>query len=364
MRDRARRVVISPSTRGQLEKTRRKHRAAQRDALRAGIVLLAGKGLPNAEIARQLRCTDKTVRKWRNRFAENGSVKALKDLKRSGRPALVTVEQRAELVKLACDRPAGSKQAFRDVWTYELLAEVFLATVGVSLSTSEVGRILRQSDLRPHRVRPWLHSPDPQFREKSRAICKLYRNIPAGARVVCVDEKTGIQALERRYPGRPSVPGRVGRREFEYIRHGTTTLIAAFDVASGKVFGECRPTRKAADLLEFMENLAIRYPAGDVYIVWDNLNIHHGERWNEFTARHGGRFRFIYTPLHASWLNQIEIWFSILQRRLLRRGSFASLDELLLKVIAFIAHWNLEEAHPFKWKFRGRFAPAREQRAA
>jgi transposase len=359
----ARRVVVSPSTRGQLEKIGRKHRAEQRDSLRARIVLLAGQGLANAEISRRVGCTEKTVRKWRRRFADHGSVKALRDRPRSGRPARVTVEQRAEVVRLACERPDGSRAAFRDVWTYEALAEVYRATTGVMLSASEIRRILRRSELKPHRVRPWLHSPDPDFREKTRALCKLYLNIPEGAHLVCLDEKTGMQALERRYAGRPAAPGRLGREEFEYIRHGTTTLIAAFDVRTGRVFGECRPTRKAPDLVEFMEHLALRYPTGDVYVVWDNLNIHHGERWQEFTARYGGRFHFVYTPLHASWLNQIEIWFGILHRRVLRRASFKSVEEVMLKVSGFIAHWNLHEAHPFKWKFRGRFA-RREKSAA
>jgi transposase len=359
----ARRVVISPSTRGQLKRTERRHRAPQRDALRARIILLAGQGLTNAEIAREAGCTDKTVRKWRGRFADNGSVRALKDRKRTGRPARVTVEQRAEVVKLACERPDGSKAAFRDIWTYQSLSEVYRATTGISISASEIGRILSQSDLKPHRARPWLHSPDPEFREKTREVCKLYLNIPAGAHVVCVDEKTGIQALERRFPGRPAVPGRWGREEFEYKRHGTTTLIGAFDVRTGRVFGECRPTRKAPDLVSFMEHLTLLYPKGEVYVVWDNLNIHGGERWTEFNKRHGGRFHFVYTPLHASWLNQIEIWFGILQRRILRRASFGSVAELMLKISGFIAHWNLNEAHPFEWKFRGRFA-RKEKRAA
>jgi len=268
----------------------------------------------------------------------------------------VTVEQRAELVKLACERPDGSKAAFREVWTYQALAEVFATSTGVRLSESEVRRILRNSDLKPHRFRPWLHSPDEAFREKARKVCRLYLSPPEGAHLVCVDEKTGIQALERRFPGRPAAPGRLGREEFEYRRHGTTTLIGAFDVRTGRVFAECGPTRKADDLLGFMDRLAIRYPKGDVYVVWDNLNVHTGDRWTEFNARHGGRFHFVYTPKHASWLNQIEVWFGILHRRVLRRASFTSIEELILKLTGFIAHWNLNEAHPFRWKFRGHFA--------
>ena len=121
-----------------------------------------------------------------------------------------------------------------------------------------------------------------------------------------MDEKTCIQALERKHLGRRAIPGRAGRREFEYIRHGTRTLIAAFDVKTGQVFGQCRQRRTAEDLRQFMEALAERYPKGEVYVVWDNLNIHHGAAWRRFNERHGGRFHFVYTPLHASWVNQIK----------------------------------------------------------
>jgi transposase len=132
---------------------------------------------------------------------------------------------------------------------------------------------------------------------------------------------------------------------------------------TGKVYGECRARRTAADLAEFMEAVARQYPVGDVYIVWDNLNIHHGEAWKEFNAKHGGRFHFVYTPKHASWENQIEIWFSVLQRRILRRGHFTSKAALVDRIDGFMAHWNQHEAHPFNWKFRGRFVHHQAQAA-
>jgi transposase len=351
----ARRVRIAPSVRGQLARTARRQKAPHREVKRAQIVLLAEQGLTNAEIARRMSCTEKTVRKWRHRFATAGSVKALRDAPRSGRPARVTVEQRADLVKIACQRPDPTKTAFRSTWTYGALAEVFFATTGVRLSESEVGRILRESELRPHHVRPWLHSPDPEFREKVRRITSLYLSPPPGAHVVCVDEKTGMQALERRFAGSAALPRRAGREEFEYIRHGTATLIAAFDVQTGQVFGECRLQRRASDLLQFMEHLARVYPVGDVYVVWDNLNIHRGPRWVDFNERHGQRFHFVYTPKHASWVNQVEIWFAILQRRVLRHASYDVLTALMTAVEGFLQHWNRHEAHPFRWRFRGRF---------
>jgi transposase len=155
---------------------------------------------------------------------------------------------------------------------------------------------------------------------------------------------------------RPPLPGRPARSDFEYQRHGTRTLIGAFDIRTGEVFAHVRPKRRAQELMAFMEDVARRYPTGDVYIVWDNLNIHLGEAWRCFNERHRRRFHFVYTPIHASWVNQIEIWFGILQRRVLRYGDFRNTAELERKLVAFVRHWNAHEAHPFRWTFRGRFA--------
>jgi len=202
----------------------------------------------------------------------------------------------------------------------------------------------------------WLHSPDPQFREKVANICDLYLNPPENAVVLCVDEKPGIQALGRKYPTKQAAVGRNGRFEFEYKRNGTRKLLAAFNPHTGQVYAEMRATRKAVDLVEFMEAVAEQHPGGDVHVVWDNLNIHYDgkdERWTRFNARHGGRFHFHYTPIHASWVNQVELLFSILQRRVLRYGEFDSLEELDAAVLGFLDHWNTHESKPFRWTFKG-----------
>ena len=294
----------------------------------------------------------------------------LSDGARSGRPPTVTVETRCEVIKLACERPAHKRPGkkthapFRDVWTLLSLSNAVEQETGIRLSVSEVGRILRSEGLRPHKMQLWLHSPDPQFREKVRVICDLYRKPPAGSHIVCVDEKTSIQALSRKHPTKPPRKGQGGRFEFEYVRHKTRALIAAFDVQTGRVFGQCRAQRKAVDLHAFMQALALQYPTGEVYVVWDNLNTHKGEQWEAFSRQHGERFHFVYTPLHASWVNQVEIWFGILQRRVLRYGEFHSVAELSERIEGFIAHWNTLEAHPFRWTFRGRFAQHPEQPAA
>ena len=324
--------------------------------VRARIVLRAAAGEPSRAIATVLGIDIKTTREWRRRFARlrNRTLGGLDDAPRSGRPALVPLEVRCEVVKLACDRP-NEHVPFREVWNRETLSEALWRETGWRLSKSEIGRILGDAELRPHYIRLWLHSPDPYFRALARAVCQLYLHPPPGSVVLCVDEKTCIQALERKRVTQPAVPGRAGRREFEYIRHGTRSLIAAFEVGTGKVFGQCRKRRTAKDLAAFMEQVARRYPTGDVYIVWDNLNVHCGEVWERFSARHGGRFHFQHTPKHASWMNQVEIWFSILQRRVIKHADFADVDQMVASILGFIGHWNRVEAHPFRWTFRGRF---------
>jgi transposase len=269
-----------------------------------------------------------------------------------------------ELIKVACTRPGDSKVPFEQVWTIRRLAAAITEQTGVSMSKTEVGRILQGACLQPHRVRMWLHSPDPNFRRKVAAICELYLHPPEGATVVCVDEKPGMQALEHRAPLKPCGIGRSARKEFEYRRRGTRTLIAGFNIRTGEVLGACGPTRRADDLLAFMKQVAARYPRGPVYIIWDNLNIHHGPRWKAFNKRHGGRFRFLYTPLHASWVNQIELWFSILTRRALKHASFRSAEELAARVLGFIDDWNRKQAHPFRWTFRASFRSVLPPRAA
>lgn len=312
--------------------------------------------MSNAGIARQLGCEESTVRKWRTRFKARPKTRTLNDAGRTGRPSTVPMFVRLELIKLACDRPAKCKLPFRDVWTVDTLRTALMRSTGFLLSQSEIRRILAVEEIRPHHVRLWLHSPDPDFRAKVRAICAVYLTKPAPDDVVlCIDEKTGMQALEHKHPFKAPTAGRAGRREFEYIRHGTRTLFAAFNPHTGEVVGECSVRRKAEDLMRFMERVAERYATGQVTVVWDNLNIHKGPAWEAFNARHGGRFRFLYTPLHASWVNQVEIWFSILARRVLKHGCFATADDLIRAVDGFVAHWNDIEAHPFRWTFRGRF---------
>lgn len=357
-------VKLPSVLRKRLQRRARSLKACHRDVVRAQIVLLAEQGLANAEIARRAGCDVKTVRKWRGRIAEVADETSLLDAPRSGRPAAVSSEVHQHLIHLACTRPDDSKAPFETVWTLSSLSSALARQTGVSLSRSEVWRALQGTALRPHRVRLWLHSPDPEFRPKVAAICKLYLTPPEGSTVLCIDEKPGIQALEHRYPLHSCAPGCALRREFEYIRHGTCSLIAGLNVRTGEVLGHCGPKRDAKALMAFMERIAARYPTGPIYIIWDNLNIHHGARWIEFNARHGFRLGFVYTPLHASWVNQIEQWFSVLTRRVLRHASFSSSRALADRILDFIAYWNYAEAHPLRWTFRGRWRTVALPRAA
>jgi transposase len=347
------------SVRGIARSSTRPFRLVQR----ARIVLLAADGMGATGIARRLGIEPKTARKWRAAFRAEAVDESLEDRPRSGRPGRIPGWVRCEVLKFACMRPDAQAQPFRSTWTLEDLRLAVTHHTGTAISRSEICRTLQSHTLRPHTVRMWLHSPDPEFRAKVVRVCELYASPPPGATVLCVDEKTGMQALERIHPTRPAGIGRPVRYEFEYCRHGTRALIAAFNPHSGKVFAQVRRQRRQKDLNAFMDALAKNYPTGDVYVIWDNLNTHAPKHWMDFNGRHGGRFHFVYTPKHASWLNQIEIWFSILQRRLLRHGSFVSAQHLAAQVVGFARYWNAYEAHPFRWKFSGEW-PAAESTAA
>ncbi len=256
---------------------------------------------------------------------------------------------------MACE-PVPSRAGKTTRTLEELAHEAAARGIVDCISRSSYQRLLAAGEVRPHRIRGWVHSPDPQFREKVTEITDLYLHPPAGAVVLSIDEKTGMQALERRFPDRPPAPGRPRRREFEYTRHGTQSLLCAFEVHRGRVVGQCGPTRTAADLVRFMEDLTVLYPTGPVHVIWDCLNIHFDgreQRWTAFNARHGDRFVFHYTPTHASWVKQVELFFSILERQCLRNGSFRSTEELRAVVLEFIAAWNRDRARPFRWTFTG-----------
>lgn len=336
------------------------------EMMRAKAILALAEDPCVSRVAQRLGVHRKSVTRWRARFVARG-VRGLKNRPRPGRAPEIDAVTRCQVIAMACAKPSDFGVPHRQKWTYDVLHETFRREhrMAYPLSRTSVIRILNGKGLRPHRIYYWLHSRDPHFRERVTEICELYLRPPPGETVLCVDEKPGIQALARKSPTKLPTPDRAGRYEHEYIRNGTRKLLAAFDVRTGRVYGEVRPTRTARDLVEFMEELARRYPEGKVHIIWDNLNIHFDgkdSRWTEFNQRHGGRFHFHYTPLHASWVNQIECWFSILQRRVIRHNSFESLEALDEALLTFIGYWNSHERKPFRWTFKG--YPAQIEKAA
>jgi len=343
-------VKLTREERKSLEALTRRGTAQHRQVVRAHIALMAHRGETTKAIAGAVGVSVQSVSHWRSRLARQG-IEGLRERARSGRPRRIGQTQRLELLALACEpaEPLGRATPTLD----ELVDRAVQRGVVKQISRSHLQRILQAGDLRPHRVRQWLHSPDPRFRQKVNEICALYRQAPKGSVVLSVDEKTGIQAIERKHADRAPAPGRARRREFEYIRHGTQALIAAMDVHSGRVIGSCTDRRTQSDLVAFMEQVAQAYPRGRVHIMWDNLNTHRAQAvWDQFNARHAQRFVFHFTPLHASWVNQIELLFGIYARRVLRHASHSSIEHSRERTDAFMQQRN-KAPRPFKWTFAG-----------
>jgi transposase len=334
----------------------RQQRVEARLYRRARMVLLAAAGESISEIARQMGTCRLRVNDWLSRFREE-RLEGLQDEPRSGRPQVITALERHEVMAAACRTPR-ELGVDRNTWTHESLRDALVekGLVG-EISTSEVGRILEEADLKPYRVRGWCHSTDPEFEKKMRGIVRLYVKRPLGEPVLCVDEKTGMQALSRSWDLQPAKSGRRARQDYEYRRNGTRCLSACFNISSGKVLGRCTQTRKREDFFSFLDEVAAAYRQRRVHLVLDNLNTHRdtnqGKFITEWNHRHGNRFVFHYTPTHGSWLNQVELWFAIVTRRVLRHGNFHTLDELVAAIEMFIDDWNEWEAHPFRWTYLG-----------
>jgi transposase len=340
-------LAITDAERAELQRLVRAHTTPQRAAKRARIVLLAADGIPNRQIAAQMGMHEHTVAQWRHRF-EAERLAGLQDRKRPGRPPVYGHDQRLRIVATVTQQPPDPASH----WSHSQLAKE-LADMGIS--ASQIGRILADLDLKPHRVRSWITRPDdPGFWERAADICGLYLVPPTNALVLSVDEKTGIGARSRTRPTRPPAPGRPTRQEHEYVRHGTATLLAALDVHGGGIVQATDLDRNTAtNFIDFLDDLDAKIPAGlGVHLVLDNGSSHIANATRWWFVDHP-RFHPHYTPTHASWLNQVELFFSILARRLLKRGEFHSVQDLVGKVMAFIADYN-RTARPFRWTYDGR----------
>lgn len=318
-----------------------------RVAKRARIVLLAADGMTNREIGVLVDLHYNQVGMWRQRYIQFG-LAGLDDLERSGRPCVYDHDDVLLLVKLVTEPPPNETAR----WTMEALAEA-MAAHGVPISASQCWRICDALDLKPWQVESWMTSHDPDFWERAGDVCGLYLNPPENAVVWSVDEKSGMQAKSRINPTLPAVPGIPARREFEYRRHGTAVLFAGLNVHEGDVAGWVCDSTRSENFVEFLDDLVAQTPAGlDLHCIVDNLATHSTELVERFLAANP-HVHLHHTPTHASWLNQVELFFSILERRLLRRGEFDSVDHLAERVIAFIKDYN-KRAAPFRWTYDGR----------
>jgi transposase len=318
-----------------------------RAAQRARIVLLAADGWSNRDIADTVGMHYNQVGLWRQRYEADG-LAGLGDGDRPGRPPVYGHDDVLLLVKLATEPPPDGATR----WTMDALADA-MADHGVPISASQVWRICQGLDLKPWQVQSWMTSHDPDFWAKAGDVCGLYLDPPENAVVFSVDEKSGMQAKSRINPTKPPAPGLRTRREFEYQRHGTAVLFAALNVHDGDVTGWVTDSTRSENFVAFLGDLTAQTPRHlHLHCIVDNLKTHSTPEVDEFLAKHK-RVHLHFTPTHASWLNQVELFFSILERRLLRYGEFVSVNDLADRVIAFINDYN-RKAKPFRWTYDGR----------
>lgn len=304
---------------------------------RAKLVLWAAQGKSNTEVAERLHFSKATVGKWRQRFLQH-RLSGLYDELRPGRPRSIEDDQIAALLK----RTLSRKPAAGTHWSVRQAAHAS----GISKST--VHRLFQTFAVQPHRTRSFKLSTDPFFIEKVRDIVGLYLNPPDHALVLCVDEKSQIQALNRTQPVLPMGLGYVEGVTHDYVRHGTTTLFAALDIATGTVFAECKPRHRHQEFLAFLRDLDACVPTDlDVHLIVDNYATHKHAKVRTWLANRP-RFHIHYTPTYSSWLNQVERWFGLITQRAIRRGSFSSVKELIANIDAFVNHYN-RSRRPFAW---------------
>jgi transposase len=352
-------VVLSAGERRTLNKRVRGARTAHRDRLRAQIVLAAARGQPNARIAAGLGVSVDTVRKWRGRFAARG-LDGLQDRPRAGRPRRISAADRAAVVALACQLPAATGVPLSHWTGPELAAELTARELASSpVSASSVLRILAEHPVKPWQYQSWIYPRDPDFETKAKVILDLYQGfyrdepLGPGDRILSFDAKPQINARRRLHPTMPAAPGRPVRYEHEYRRQGSLALLAGLDVHTGQVFAATPLTTGITPFMDLAGQVMARPEyknAPRVFAIVDNGSDHRGQAAIDRLARAHPNAIMIHTPVHASWLNQIEIFFSVIQKKAVTPNDFASLEELSATLLAFTGRYN-QTARPFSWKF-------------
>jgi transposase len=330
-------LVLGEDERETLSRWARRRTSAQALALRCRIVLACADGLNNQQVAARLDVNQATVSKWRSRFVAR-RLEGLHDEPRPGAPRTITDDDvEAVIVKTLEDTPRDATH-----WSTRSMADA------TGMSQSAISRIWRAFGLKPHLVETFNLSPDPQFIEKVRDIVGLYLNPPEGALVLCVDEKSQIQALDRTAPVLPLRPGLAERRTHDYVRNGTTNLYAALDVASGNVIADLTARHRAVEFRKFLNLINRSVPDElDVHVIVDNSSTHKTPEIHRWLLRNP-RFELHFTPTYSSWLNLVERWFAELTAKWLRRGTHRSTRELETAISAWVEHWN-DDPKPFVW---------------
>ena len=376
------RIILAQNTRVELPTLARAHTTPQSLALRARMVLRAAAvdQPTNLQIGRELGCSNLTVGTWRRRYVELG-LPGLQDALRTGRPRTIAPPTRVQVISVASTWPPDQHRTVTRWTLAEIVATMLDVRNTVAISRSSLWRILQEVALKPHKREYWLTSHDADFEAKARHICHLYAQALEayhhGRLVICCDEKTGMQVLERKAPTKPAQPGRRERREHEYIRHGTRVLIKALAVATGQIAWTIGTTRTATDFVTPLQQAYHRWPGRHRYDwVMDNLNTPWSldvcrlvARWCKVpfaphklkTGPHrqallsdpSHRHVFHFTPKHGSWLTQAELFFGVLHRRFLARGSFTSAKDFGRHLERFLHEYNARHAHPYRWTYTG-----------
>jgi len=336
------RLELEQSDREELESRARSRVVRAEDARRARLILLLADGEPYTSIQTKLRCNRSYVSRWKARFLEGG-IASLYARQQGRKRSVLTPAMEARVLKWTSRKPTDGSTH----WTTRKLARK------LGISHTQVATVWKRANLKIHRIERYMASNDPDFETKAADVIGLYVNPPQHAAVFCVDEKTAIQALDRLDPVLPFSPGRLERHGFEYYRHGTLSLYAALDTKSGEVIGKTAARHTSEEFVAFLLSVVSSQRKGkEIHIILDNLSAHKTARVKQFLVDYPN-VTLHFTPTYSSWLNQVEIWFSMLVRRLLRRASFTSTEELRDRILAFIAYVN-GRAKPFRWTYTGR----------
>ena len=345
-------LYLGPADRAELQALITNRNTSRKLVWRSEIILATADGHGTFEIMRRARTSKPTVWRWQQRYLDEGVAGLKHDKTRPSRVPPLPMETRLKVIaKTVQETPPNATQ-----WSRALMAEA------MGISPSSVGRIWAEAGLKPHLVKGFKVSNDPMFEEKVTDIVGLYLDPPDRAVVLCVDEKSQIQALDRTQPGLPLKKGRAATMTHDYKRHGTTTLFAALDVKSGKVIGDCMPRHRAKEFLKFLRQIDKTVPARrDVHLVLDNYATHKTPEVKAWLDKHP-RFKLHFTPTSASWLNLVERFFAQITARRIRRGSYSSVDELEAAIYDYLAQHN-EKPKPFKWMKTAEDILTRERRA-